>query len=51
MGLLVGDPHSFLSKQPDWTPTLRSATPETINMADLLTFVGDINPVGPGAGG
>jgi hypothetical protein len=50
-GLLEGDPHSFLSKEPGWTPTLRSATPGTFTMADLLTFVGDINPVGPGAGG
>ena len=50
-GLLQGDPYSFLSKEPDWTPTLRSATPGTFTMADLLMFVGDINPVGPGAGG
>jgi hypothetical protein len=50
-GLVQGDPYSFLSREPDWTPTLRSATPGTFTMADLLMFVGDINPVGPGAGG
>lgn len=46
VGLIEGDPHSFLAKRPDWTPTLPSATPGTFTMADLLKFVGEINPIG-----
>lgn len=46
VGMLEGDPNSFLSKKPDWTPTLQSAKPGTFMMADLLRFVGEINPVG-----
>ncbi len=45
-GLLEGDPNSFLSKQPDWTPTLPSAEPNDFTMSDLLKFVKDINPIG-----
>lgn len=45
-GLLEGDPNSFLSKQPDWTPTLPSDEPNDFTMSDLLRFVGDINPIG-----
>jgi len=45
-GLLEGDPNSFLSKQPDWTPTLPSAVPGNFTMVDLLRFVNDINPIG-----
>jgi hypothetical protein len=45
-GLLEGDPNSFLSRQPDWTPTLPSAEPNDFTMSDLLRFVGDINPIG-----
>ncbi len=45
-GLLEGDPNSFLSKQPDWTPTLPSAVPNDFTMSDLLRFVGELNPIG-----
>lgn len=45
-GLLQGDPNSFLSKQPDWTPELPAADPGEFTMADLLRFVGDLNPIG-----
>jgi heme peroxidase len=45
-GLVEGDPNSFLSKQPDWTPNLPSAEPNNFTMVDLLRFVGDINPIG-----
>src|SRR5829696_3047259 len=50
VGLLEGDPNSFLSRQPDWTPTLSSsipgASPGDFKMADLLRFVNEINPIG-----
>jgi hypothetical protein len=46
VGLLEGDPNSFLAADPDWTPTLPSATPGTFKMTDLLTFVGELNPIG-----
>jgi hypothetical protein len=46
VGLLQGGPNSFLSAQPYWTPTLPAANPGTFTMADLLRFVGDINPIG-----
>lgn len=45
-GILKGDPNSFVSKQPDWTPTLPSNTPGDFKMVDLLRFVNDINPIG-----
>jgi hypothetical protein len=45
-GLLEGDPNSFLSKRPDWTPTLPSAVPNDFTMVDLLRFVDEINPIG-----
>jgi hypothetical protein len=44
-GLLEGDPNSFLSRRPDWTPTLPSAAPGNITVADLLRFVNEINPI------
>jgi hypothetical protein len=47
VGLLKGDPTSFLHAQPAWTPTLPSQTPGTFTMADLLRFVNEINPIGP----
>jgi hypothetical protein len=46
VGLLEGDPNSFLSRRPDWTPTLPSATQGDFTMADLLRFVNEINPIG-----
>lgn len=47
IGLLEGDPDSFLVAQPDWTRTLPVATQGTFTMADLSRFVEDINPIGP----
>ncbi|MGH8908561.1 MAG: peroxidase family protein [Egibacteraceae bacterium] len=46
VGILQGDPRSFLVMQPDWTPTVPAATPGTFTMADLLRYVNDINPLG-----
>jgi hypothetical protein len=46
VGLLEGDPNSFLSRQPDWTPELPAKEANNFEMADLLRFVGEINPIG-----
>ena len=46
LGLVHGDHASFLWRRGDWTPELPSAEPGTFTMADLLAFVGDLNPVG-----
>jgi hypothetical protein len=46
VGLLQGDPASFLYRDPAWTPTLPCATPGCFTMADLLTLVGELNPLG-----
>ena len=46
VGLLEGDPNSFLSRQPDWTPELPARRTDDFEMADLLRFVGEINPIG-----
>jgi hypothetical protein len=46
VGLLEGDRNSFLSKQPDWKPGLPSSDPDDFKMADLLRFVGEVNPIG-----
>jgi hypothetical protein len=45
IGLLQGDPHSYLSQAPNWKPTLPGKTAGEFTFADLLKFVGDINPV------
>ena len=45
VGLLEGDPSSFLSCEPDWKPSL-GGHPGSFTFADLLQFVGDVNPVG-----
>lgn len=50
LGLVHGDQNSFIWQRSDWTPHLRSKTPGHFTMADLVTFVGDINPVGDGRG-
>lgn len=44
IGLLQGDPESFLRQQPGWTPTL-GARPGTFEMTDLLAYVDDLNPI------
>jgi len=46
VGLLEADSSSFLARNPDWKPILPAAKPGTFTMADLLKFVGDINPIG-----
>lgn len=47
LGLVHGDHDSFLWRQGNWVPHLPSAAPGHFTMADLLRFVGDINPIGP----
>lgn len=46
VGLLEADSSSFLVRNPYWKPTLPAEKPGTFTMADLLKFVGDINPIG-----
>jgi hypothetical protein len=46
VGLLEADSSSFLAKRPGWKPTLPAQQAGTFTMADLLTFVGDLNPIG-----
>ena len=38
LGLLDGDPLSYLSVEPGWTPTLPSEKPGEFTMADLIRF-------------
>lgn len=38
LGLLEGDPLSFLSVEPNWTPELPGAQPGEFTMADLVRF-------------
>jgi hypothetical protein len=40
VGLLKGDPSSFLRQQPAWKPDLPAAEPGTFTMPDLLRFAG-----------
>jgi len=40
VGLLKGDPSSFLRQQPAWRPELPSAAPGRFTMVDLLRFAG-----------
>jgi hypothetical protein len=40
IGLLKGDPSSFLRQQPDWRPELPSAAKGTFTLPDLLRFAG-----------
>jgi hypothetical protein len=45
VGLLEGDSNSFLSRNPDWKPTLPAAVPGTFTLTDLLRFVDDLSPI------
>jgi hypothetical protein len=45
VGLLQGDSNSFLAQAPNWKPTLPGNIAGAFTLADLITFVGDINPV------
>jgi hypothetical protein len=47
VGLLQGDPESFLTQNPQWTPSLGGITGQ-FSMAALLDYVGEINPIGEG---
>jgi hypothetical protein len=38
IGLLAGDPLSYLSVNPTWKPTLPSRTPGTFTLTDLINF-------------
>jgi len=38
VGLLAGDPQSYLSRKPAWTPILPSATKGDFTMPDLVSF-------------
>ncbi|MDP9315709.1 MAG: heme peroxidase family protein [Chloroflexota bacterium] len=38
LGLLKGDPLSFINVEPGWRPTLPAATPNEFTMPDLLRF-------------
>jgi hypothetical protein len=37
IGLLAGDPLSYLSYRPGWKPTLPSRAPNTFTLADLVS--------------
>jgi hypothetical protein len=46
VGLLEGDPGSFLRIKRDWVPELPSGFPPHYEIADLLNWLGDLNPLG-----
>lgn len=46
LGLVHGDQSSFLWQRSNWKPELPSSTAGDFTMADLIEFVGDINPIG-----
>lgn len=46
VGLVHGDPQSYIWQMKDWKPTLPSAKAGDFTMADLLRLVNDINPIG-----
>lgn len=48
LGLVHGDKRSFLWLRKNWKPELPSAQDGHFTMADLLSFVGDVNPIGDG---
>ena len=47
LGLVHGDHESFLWKRSNWKPELPCKQEGHFTMADLIRFVGDINPLGP----
>jgi hypothetical protein len=47
LGLVHGDHDSFLWQRSNWVPELPGATEGHFTMADLIRFVGDVNPIGP----
>ena len=46
IGLLRADIGSYLSRKPNWKPVLPAKKKGDFTMADLLTFMGEINPIG-----
>jgi len=46
LGLVHGDHKSFLWQRENWQPELPSDQPGHFTMADMLAFIGDVNPVG-----
>jgi Animal haem peroxidase len=46
LGLLKGDPFSYINVEPNWTPTL-GATPGQFAMPDLVNFVNGQQPAPP----
>lgn len=45
VGVLKADHASYLSRNPDWQPSLPSATKGKFTMSDLLRFAGVVHPV------
>ncbi|WJH39175.1 heme peroxidase family protein [Aliirhizobium terrae] len=45
LGMVHGDHESFLWQRSDWKPELPGAKAGHFTMADLIEFVGDINPI------
>jgi hypothetical protein len=46
LGLVHGDQQSFMWKRKDWKPELPGANKGEFTMVDMLTLVGELNPVG-----
>ncbi|ARV59241.1 peroxidase [Nostocales cyanobacterium HT-58-2] len=46
VGLLEADSSSFVARNPNWKPILPGEVTGTFTMADLLKFVGELNPIG-----
>jgi Animal haem peroxidase. len=46
LGMVHGDPESFLWKRSNWKPELPCRNAGHFTMADLIRFVGDANPLG-----
>lgn len=46
LGFVHGDQDSFLWQRTNWKPELAPAGSDTFTMADMLTFVGDLSPIG-----
>ena len=46
IGLLQSDVQSYLFQEPEWLPELSEQSDGKFEMADLLKFVDDINPIG-----
>ncbi|KZM52012.1 heme peroxidase family protein [Labrenzia sp. OB1] len=46
LGLVHGDQRSFLWQRSNWRPELPSEVPGHFTMADMLRFIGDVNPIG-----